>query len=87
MQEFTYTIKDEIGIVFSRVLEDAGVFKRDKKGQAAFVKFIVPYVARSWFNTICEHFFCKRKIVYNTAIIIVPLVAFFMQIRVTCRIG
>lgn len=33
-------IKDEIGIVFSKVLEDAGVFKRDKKGQAAFVKFI-----------------------------------------------
>ena len=33
-------IKDEIGIVFSKVLEDAGVFKRDEKGQAAFVKFI-----------------------------------------------
>mgnify|MGYP006923337411 CR=1 FL=1 len=33
-------IKDEIGIVFSKVLEDAGVFKRDQKGQAAFVKFI-----------------------------------------------
>ncbi len=33
-------IKDEIGIVFSRVLEDAGVFKRDQKGQAAFIRFI-----------------------------------------------
>ena len=33
-------IKDEIGIVFSKVLEDAGVFKRDQKGQDAFVKFI-----------------------------------------------
>lgn len=33
-------LKDEIGIVFSKVLEDAGVFKRDEKGQAAFVKFI-----------------------------------------------
>ncbi len=33
-------IKDEIGIVFSKVLEDAGVFKRDEKGQAAFIKFI-----------------------------------------------
>ena len=33
-------IKDEIGIVFSRVLEDAGVFKRDQKGQDAFMKFI-----------------------------------------------
>ena len=38
-------IKDEIGIVFSKVLEDAGVFKRDEKGQAAFVKFI-EYVNR-----------------------------------------
>ena len=33
-------IKDEIGIVFSKVLEDAGVFKRDQKGQDAFIKFI-----------------------------------------------
>ena len=33
-------LKDEIGIAFSRVLEDAGVFKRDQKGQDAFVKFI-----------------------------------------------
>lgn len=33
-------LKDEIGIVFSKVLEDAGVFKRDEKGQAAFDKFI-----------------------------------------------
>ncbi len=33
-------IKAEIGIVFSKVLEDAGVYKRDEKGQAAFMKFI-----------------------------------------------
>ena len=33
-------LQDEIGIVFSKVLEDAGVFKRDSKGQAAFIKFI-----------------------------------------------
>ncbi len=33
-------LKDEIGIVFSKVLEDAGVFKRDTQGQNAFVKFI-----------------------------------------------
>ncbi len=33
-------IKDEIGIVFSKVLEDTGVFKRDQEGQAAFMKFI-----------------------------------------------
>lgn len=30
----------EVGIKFSKVLEDAGVFKRDKKGQKAFYKFI-----------------------------------------------
>ena len=33
-------IKAEIGIVFSKVLEDTGVFKRDEKGQAAFMKFV-----------------------------------------------
>ncbi len=33
-------IKAEIGIVFSAVLEDAGVFKRDAQGKAAFKKFI-----------------------------------------------
>lgn len=32
-------LKDEIGIVFAKVLEHAGVFKRDEKGMAAFVKF------------------------------------------------
>ncbi len=33
-------LKDEIAIVFGHVLEDAGVYKRDEKGQAAFMKFI-----------------------------------------------
>ena len=33
-------VKKEIGVIFSRVLEDAGVFKRDIKGQAGFEKFI-----------------------------------------------
>lgn len=33
-------LKSEIGITFSRVLEDAGVYKRDSKGQKAFLKFI-----------------------------------------------
>ncbi len=32
-------IKKEIGIVFSKVLEHAGVFKRDEKGISAFLKF------------------------------------------------
>lgn len=32
-------IKEEIGIVFKKVLEDAGVFKRDAEGQAAFDRF------------------------------------------------
>lgn len=32
-------IKEEIGIVFKKVLEDAGVFKRDDEGQAAFDRF------------------------------------------------
>ncbi len=33
-------IKNEVGIVFSRVLEDAGVFKRNLEGKNAFRKFI-----------------------------------------------
>lgn len=32
-------INDEIGIVFSKVLEHAGVFKRTKEGLASFLKF------------------------------------------------
>ena len=32
-------LKKEIGIVFSKVLEHAGVFKRNEEGKAAFLKF------------------------------------------------
>lgn len=33
-------LRDEIGVVFSKVLEDAGVYKRDRKGQEAFLRFV-----------------------------------------------
>ena len=33
-------LKEETGIVFSKVLEDAGVYKRDEAGRAAFYRFI-----------------------------------------------
>ena len=33
-------IRAEVGAVFEKVLLDAGVFKRDKEGQAAFMRFI-----------------------------------------------
>ncbi|MCI8992960.1 MAG: UDP-glucose--hexose-1-phosphate uridylyltransferase [Eubacterium sp.] len=33
-------LKKEIGIVFTHVLEDAGVYKRTPEGQAAFLRFI-----------------------------------------------
>ncbi|WP_416354158.1 UDP-glucose--hexose-1-phosphate uridylyltransferase [Agrilactobacillus fermenti] len=33
-------VQKEVGYVFARVLEDAGVFKRSAKGQAAFDRFI-----------------------------------------------
>ena len=40
-EENVHTIlKDEVGIVFSNILEHAGVFKRNDKGNEAFVKFI-----------------------------------------------
>ena len=32
-------LEDEVGLVFQQVLEDAGVFKRDAQGQAAFRRF------------------------------------------------
>ena len=32
-------LEDEVGLVFQQVLEDAGVFKRDAQGQAAFLRF------------------------------------------------
>ena len=33
-------LRDEIGAVFSGVLEDAGVYKRNSEGQAAFMRFV-----------------------------------------------
>ena len=33
-------LKKEIGIVFAKVLEDAGVYKRTDEGKAAFKRFI-----------------------------------------------
>ncbi|KRM33409.1 galactose-1-phosphate uridylyltransferase [Agrilactobacillus composti DSM 18527 = JCM 14202] len=36
----TAIVEQETGLVFKRVLEDAGVFKTDEAGQAAFKKFV-----------------------------------------------
>ena len=33
-------VQDAVGQVFSRVLEDAGVYKRTPQGQAAFLRFV-----------------------------------------------
>lgn len=33
-------VQKEIGIVFTKVLEDAGVYKRTEEGKAAFKRFI-----------------------------------------------
>ncbi|MCD8337364.1 MAG: UDP-glucose--hexose-1-phosphate uridylyltransferase [Lachnospiraceae bacterium] len=33
-------IEDEVGLVFSKVLEHAGVYKRTEEGQAAFLRFV-----------------------------------------------
>ncbi|MEE0801894.1 MAG: UDP-glucose--hexose-1-phosphate uridylyltransferase [Gemmiger sp.] len=38
-EEAEQVVRDEIGTVFSHVLENAGVFKQDAAGQAAFLKF------------------------------------------------
>ena len=39
-EEAKELIKKEVGIIFSRVLEDAGVFNRNEKGQEGFNKFL-----------------------------------------------
>jgi UDPglucose--hexose-1-phosphate uridylyltransferase len=36
-------VREELGKKFSRVLEDAGVFKRDEKGQKAFMRFVAGF--------------------------------------------
>lgn len=36
----TAVIQKEIGLVFTQVLEDAGVYKRTQEGQKAFERFI-----------------------------------------------
>ena len=33
-------VKDSVGAIFARVLEDAGVYKQTEQGQAAFMRFI-----------------------------------------------
>ena len=33
-------VKDSVGAIFARVLEDAGVYKQTKQGQAAFMRFV-----------------------------------------------
>lgn len=33
-------LQKEVGIVFSKVLEHAGVFKRDNRGKDAFMRFL-----------------------------------------------
>ena len=45
-EKYTFTrdnaekiLQNEIGLVFAKVLEHAGVFKRDEKGREAFLKF------------------------------------------------
>jgi UDPglucose--hexose-1-phosphate uridylyltransferase len=39
-------LKDEIGKIFAKVLEHAGVYKRDEKGAAAFGRFVAYVNAR-----------------------------------------
>ncbi len=33
-------LEQEVGVVFTKVLEDAGVFKRTAEGQEAFLRFV-----------------------------------------------
>ena len=38
-QNVTKILEDEVGIVFAKVLEHAGVYKRNEDGMAAFMRF------------------------------------------------
>ena len=49
-QNVDAVLRDEVGAVFEQVLEDAGVFKRDAAGQAAFLRFVDAVNA----NTNCQ---------------------------------
>lgn len=40
LEEAKNILKEEVGIIFSKVLEDSGVFKRDEKGQKALERFL-----------------------------------------------
>ena len=40
IEEARILLKEEVGVIFSKVLEDSGVFKRNDKGQAALERFI-----------------------------------------------
>jgi len=33
-------VKDSVGAIFARVLEDAGVYKQTEQGQASFMRFV-----------------------------------------------
>ena len=39
-ENVTQVVQKAVGAVFARVLEDAGVFKRDVEGQEGFMRFI-----------------------------------------------
>ena len=39
-ENVTQVVQKAVGAVFARVLEDAGVFKRDVEGQEGFTRFI-----------------------------------------------
>ena len=44
-ENITGILRDEVGAVFAKVLEHAGVYKRDAAGREAFLRF-VEYVNR-----------------------------------------
>ena len=58
-------LKDEIGVTFSRVLEDAGVYKRNNEGEKGLLRFI-EYINMNSFNFFenlmynIENYFLRR---------------------------
>ena len=44
-------IQDEVGAVFAKVLEHAGVYKRDENGRAAFLRFVATKLTQGCFSS------------------------------------
>ena len=58
-------VQKEIGIVFTKVLEDAGVYKRTEEGKAALQKYLVKSLIKKNHFYFCEMVLKKKCSVFT----------------------